>query len=168
MIRDPRATLHSQSHVGEFKLQDLANASKAFCKRVLDDLKRGDRVSTLYPGRTLRARYEDLATEPVEFAERLLAFSGLAMDDVLRQYVRNITSAGLPDSCAICTTRSDSRKTAMRWRYRVNLKNSILIDVNCKDVYKQMGYLPFHAQQDLLNLTLPSFVDASKVSGLWK
>ena len=168
LIRDPRATLRSQAAVGEFKwMTDLHNASKVFCKRVLDDINESDRLRTLYPSRSLRIRYEDLATKPLHFAEKLLAFAGLAMDDVLRKYVWNITSAGLPDNCVICTTRNDSRRTAAKWRTMVDLQSSMLIDINCADIYQRVGYLPFVEKQALKNWSVPSFVDPSKVPGLW-
>ncbi|KAK7089270.1 hypothetical protein V1264_024795 [Littorina saxatilis] len=167
LIRDPRGTLRSQSRVGEFKPKDIVAASKKLCDRVLNDLKEGEKLKTLHKGRVLTVRYEDIATEPLKFAQKLLHFAGLNMDKTLRQYVWNITSAGLPDNCVICTTRNDSKKTALNWRTKMDFQTTKIVDSSCQEVYRRMGYLPLAKREELLNLTIPSFVDVSNVPGVW-
>lgn len=167
LVRDPRATLRSQTTVGEFKRWEVGNFSREFCQRVLEDLKEAEQLKTLYPGRVFTVRYEDLAMEPIESAETLLSTVGLKMDLSLRQYIWNITSAGLKDGCTICSQRNDSRVTSSSWRWKYEFSSTSVIDVNCKDVYERTGYLLLRTAADLKNLSVPAYVNKMKVPGLW-
>ncbi|KAK7492743.1 hypothetical protein BaRGS_00016048 [Batillaria attramentaria] len=167
LLRDPRGTLRSQASVAEFKWNDLNNASRLFCDRVYRDLQEAERLKTLFPGRVLTARYEDLATDPMAFAEKLLTFAGLTFSPKLRDYVWKITSSGLSDGGARSTVRNNSQATANSWRKKVAFSDSSVIDTNCLEVYKRTGYLAFPMEVFLKNLTFPSFVDHKRVPGLW-
>ncbi|XP_076455612.1 uncharacterized protein LOC143290183 [Babylonia areolata] len=99
-----------------FTTHPLNETSKHFCQRVLADLQQAEKMKTLFPGRVLSIRYEDLAKDPLLMTQKVLAFAGLDMDEELRHYVWSITSAGLPVRCRYCTTRSSSKRTASLWR----------------------------------------------------
>ena len=115
-------------------------------------------------------RYEDLATEPLKFAEQLLSFAGLRMSAKLRQHVWNVTNVGgppCPDE--YCTSTKDSRKLVTKWRRQLGFGSASAIDVSCEGVYRRMGYFPLPTNQSLLNLTVPAFAaNASDVPGLWE
>nr|KAG5696987.1 hypothetical protein BaRGS_008449 [Batillaria attramentaria] len=122
LLRDPRGTLRSQRRFGSFKFEDEGSNARWFCQRVLEDLSVSKQLKSAYPGRVLTVRYEDLAMKPLVFAERLLGFAGLKMDKQLEEYVLNITSRGLGDSCVICTQRNDSVRAASEWRQNINFR----------------------------------------------
>ncbi|ESO92072.1 hypothetical protein LOTGIDRAFT_89270, partial [Lottia gigantea] len=87
-------------------------------------------------------RYEDISEKPIKATENLYEFLGLKISQDIKDYIWNITSAGLPDNCVICTTRNNSVATAYKWRHLLEHSLVKIIDNTCSDVYKQMGYVP--------------------------
>ncbi|XP_076438080.1 carbohydrate sulfotransferase 1-like [Babylonia areolata] len=168
LVRDPRSTLRSRKMAGRrFFAGRPSESARLFCQQVLADLQQAEKMKTLFPGRMLTVRYEDLAMDPLVMAQKVLSFVGLAMDEELRHYVWNITSAGLPNACRYCTTRTSSKETAMRWRTAESLGFYKMIDGNCEEVYRRMGFVPFFTTERLRDLNVSSFLQYSKVPGLW-
>ncbi|KAL8608916.1 hypothetical protein ACOMHN_009777 [Nucella lapillus] len=159
LLRDPRATLRSQRAKGMFKKRDITRISHRFCQRVLYDLRHADTLRRTFPGRVILARYEDLADEPIRMPEKLFEFTGLKSRNVrLREYIWKLTSAGLPDNSLGFTQRRSSKETAQLWRKRLDFVSSRVIDKNCEDVYKHLGYLPLCTEADLKNVSVPAYV----------
>nr|KAG5691705.1 hypothetical protein BaRGS_029470 [Batillaria attramentaria] len=141
--------------------------SKTFCKRVLQDAQVADKLTATYPGRVLRVRYEDLASEPLNFAEKMLGFAGLTLNDGLRGYIWNITMAGNTSRGVLRNERSNSTETSMEWRLKFDFNSTSTIDNNCREVYQRFGYLPLKTKRDLVDLGVPSVLGYAKVHGLW-
>ncbi|XP_076455708.1 carbohydrate sulfotransferase 6-like [Babylonia areolata] len=160
LLRDPRATLRSQRAKGMFRKEDIPAVSSRFCRNVLTDARRADRLAAEFPGRVTLARYEDLTDEPIRMSETLFEFVGLRTrdDGLLHEYIWNLTSAGLPDNSLSFTQRRNSKETAEVWRRRLDLESSRVIDDNCGAVYRRLGYLPLLTESDLKNVSVPSYV----------
>ncbi|KAK7092537.1 hypothetical protein V1264_008268 [Littorina saxatilis] len=168
LVRDPRPVLRSQRSKGMFRTQDLAKVSGQFCKQVLRDLDEAEKLKIAHPRHVMTARYEDLANEPIRFAEKLLAFADLRTDVQLRQYIWNLTSAGIPDNVLSFNQRQSSRQTANYWRETLEFSSASVIDENCWEVYKRIGYLPFSTEESLRNLTVRSYLDMkNSITRLW-
>nr|KAG5703751.1 hypothetical protein BaRGS_009549 [Batillaria attramentaria] len=167
LVRDPRGTLRSQRIYGKFKPSETDQFSKTFCKRVLQDAQVADKLTATYPGRVLRVRYEDLASEPLNFAEKMLGFAGLTLNDGLRGYIWNITMAGNTSRGVLRNERSNSTETSMEWRLKFDFNSTSTIDNNCREVYQRFGYLPLKTKRDLVDLGVPSVLGYAKVHGLW-
>ncbi|XP_076442693.1 carbohydrate sulfotransferase 1-like [Babylonia areolata] len=90
LVRDPRGILNSRQVTG-IGLSSGETAGE-LCSRVLQDVRDSVPVRTMYPGRILTVRYEDLTADPLGYAEHLLKFTGLDFSPEHRQYVWNITS----------------------------------------------------------------------------
>ncbi|XP_050406177.1 carbohydrate sulfotransferase 1 [Patella vulgata] len=154
LIRDPRGTLRSQQTVGEFKIKDAINATVKFCSRVIDDLKASTELYKVFPGRIKTVRYEDIAEAPIKATDEIYKFIGLNMTSSIRDYIWNITSAGHPDNCVICTTRNSSIATAYKWRQKLKFDVVTMIDNVCSTVYNKLGYLPLKNVNDMKNMKI--------------
>ncbi|KAK6182856.1 hypothetical protein SNE40_010445 [Patella caerulea] len=154
LIRDPRGTLRSQQRVGEFKVKDAINATIKFCSRVIGDLKASTEMNKIFPGRIKTVRYEDIAETPIKATDDIYKFIGLNMTSSIRNYIWNITSAGHPDNCVICTTRNSSIATAYKWRQKLTFDMVTKIDKVCSTVYSRLGYLPLKNENDMKNMKI--------------
>ncbi|XP_046572022.1 carbohydrate sulfotransferase 1-like [Haliotis rubra] len=165
LVRDPRATLMSRIRLSQLSWRKVnvvehhVRASFSHCGMVLRDVRDAVRLSKLYPGRVGILLYEKLIENPTSMTELIYDFLDLQLTPNIASYVHNITGAGLPDSCPLCTTRKNSTETANRWRLDLSLDSVMQIDQNCLPLYDQLGYLPFKTAADLVNTNLPSWLE---------
>ena len=142
LIRDPRATLHSQLRLGmcSSKHGGVIGCSLSFCERHEKDLKEGDDLSSGYPGRLIRVFYENIARRPIEASKLLFNFTGAAYTSHVQGYVYNITLAGNPNNCAICTTRSNSSAHIDSWKRKINTVLLNEIENRCNFILRRYNY----------------------------
>ncbi|XP_012946106.1 carbohydrate sulfotransferase 4, partial [Aplysia californica] len=150
LVRDPRGMFRSQRSVADIKWGELPKESKLRCNRIMKDIHESVQLSERFPKRILTVRYEDIAERPQESAEQMYSFVGLRMTDRLRSYIHNITYAGRPDDCTICATRSNSTRTAYKWREGLDFASVRTIDQSCAQVYDVMGFRPYEKEEDVL------------------
>ncbi|XP_071103182.1 carbohydrate sulfotransferase 1-like [Haliotis cracherodii] len=158
LIRDPRATLRSQKSVGEFSWDSLDIHAEKLCQRAKRDFDVSSKMKSLYPGRILTLRYEDLAERPFVMTEQIYRFIGLDLTPSIRDYVQNITNAS-DKACVnirLCT-RKKSTKIISKWRTSLSYNQVSAIDNICEPLYKVMGYLPVNNEQNLHNLSVPMY-----------
>lgn len=159
LIRDPRGSLHSQSRVGQFLWRDrenLINSSINHCNRVYEDLVICKELKQKYPNQILTVRYEEIAEYPQTSSEYLYNFLGIEMLDKIRKYIWEITFAGKAQNCQICTTRTNATETAYKWRSRMKFEEAEVVQKECAQVFKEMGYREYHSKEELLDEKLPS------------
>ncbi|XP_048238964.1 carbohydrate sulfotransferase 1-like [Haliotis rufescens] len=165
LIRDPRATLMSRIRLAQLSwrkfdvVQHHVKVSFSHCGLVLRDVRDAVRLSKRYPGRVGILLYEKLIENPTYMTQLIYDFLDLKLTPNIANYVYNITEAGFPDSCPLCTTRKNSTETANRWRHDLSLDSVMQIDQNCFPLYEQLGYLPFKTYGDLLNTNVPSWLE---------
>lgn len=167
LVRDPRGTLNSRSKGLKFKEKRVKGHAGLLCSHILQDIQTGEELKVRYPGRVMTARYEDLAMEPLARARQLFSFAGLDLDAATKDYILNITSRGLKDTCALCTQRANSTVTASKWRRQLSFQKVSAIDSLCGGVYEKMGYLPLTSNTDLKKETVAAFIHPARVPGLW-
>lgn len=159
LIRDPRGCLTSQNNMGEFEWEDLETSAAKVCRRIDRDLILSQRFVTLFPNRVLTVRYEDITEHPIEAAEFLYNFVGLSMTDTIRNYIWGITNARRADNCAICTTRNNSKMTAYKWRQKINFSQVQVIQHQCAEVIRKLGFRNITNESQLTNLTFSTKID---------
>lgn len=156
LLRDPRGSLKSQSEMGQFEWEKLDTTVDYHCRRIAEDLTLAKGLNRRFPKRILTVRYEEIAEYPQEAAEYMYNFIGLKLTDNIRKYIWKITSAGNKPNCNICTTRSNSKETAYKWRDKISYDDAQLIQDTCSKMFDIAGYRPFHNKNDLVNRNITS------------
>ena len=118
LVRDPRATLISQSKLGMCKEAKggIYGCTDKVCSQIENDLIEEEKIREEYPDRIFTVFYNQIARHPVKLASQLMSFIGAEFTDNAQSYVFNITSAGRNDTCIICTTRSNSTEHIEHWK----------------------------------------------------
>lgn len=139
LIRDPRATLMSQSRFSMCGEQHGGNngCASLLCKRQEKDLLEEESISTRYPHRLKIFLYEDIAARPIETARKLFEFIGTTFTPKAKEYILNITSANKTDNCNICTTRSNSKEHINAWRKKITNEFRKIIEQRCSYILQR-------------------------------
>jgi hypothetical protein len=114
-------------------------------------------------------RYEDIAMNPVPFARSLLGIAGLTLYAELEDYIRNVTQAEPRDNSkpqGIKVHVTNSTHEAFLWRENYDYRTRVrLVDEACEKVYWLAGYLPLANLTATRDLTVPSILPLSQITG---
>ena len=143
LIRDPRATLTSQSRFGMCKSSygGQYGCSNTLCTKVEDNVLEEESIAIAHPGRILTVHYEDIASNPVDTSRKLFDFIGTTFSKEVEEYIINITMAGNPDGCNICSTRSNSKRHIDEWRTKIEPSFQSIIEQRCNYVLRRYKYI---------------------------
>ncbi|XP_045208977.2 carbohydrate sulfotransferase 1-like [Mercenaria mercenaria] len=142
VVRDPRATLWSQSHF-HMCLADGGGryrCSKNLCGRMEDDIAESHRLSKTYPNRIMTLKYEDLAKQPIEISQKMYDFISVPMTSETKMYVYNKTKAGNKNDCEICSTRANSSAHIDYWKHFIDPDFLDIINTRCDFVLRHFQY----------------------------
>ncbi|XP_059158396.1 carbohydrate sulfotransferase 1-like isoform X2 [Physella acuta] len=170
LVRDPRATLYSQSQVfRDFDWKtEVHNVSTGHCKVLEEDLSQAERLSALYPGRVKAIRYEEGAMDPYNYTRRIYEFLGLDLNEAVLDYIRNITNSTADvkqTQKAYSIVKNNSTLAMNRWRYGAGFASVKVTDRNCGHLYSKLGYKFVRSQRDLESDR--SLVDRPEPGGLF-
>ncbi|XP_059149649.1 carbohydrate sulfotransferase 1-like [Physella acuta] len=170
LVRDPRATLYSQSQVfRDFDWKtEVHNVSTGHCKVLEEDLSQAERLSALYPGRVKAIRYEEGAMDPYNYTRRIYDFLGLDLNEAVLDYIRNITNSTADvkqTQKAYSIVKNNSTLAMNRWRYGAGFASVNVTDRNCGHLYSKLGYKFVRSQRDLESDR--SLVDRPEPGGLF-
>lgn len=142
LVRDPRATLKSQGTFGMCSAArgGMYGCTNKFCTRLENDLIEVDSLSKKYPGRLKTVFYEDIASKPIETARKMFHFIGSNFTPKAEEYVFNITLAGNPNNCGICTTRTNSSEHIDSWKTSMRPESQRIIEERCHFVLRHYNY----------------------------
>ncbi|KAL4224922.1 hypothetical protein ACF0H5_015618 [Mactra antiquata] len=142
LVRDPRATLFSQSKLGKCgeKKGGRPGCTNRFCTRVELDVLEEEKLSKKYPGRIMPVFYQDIAKEPLKTSQKLYDFIGAEFTQAAQEYVYNITMAGNPNNCAICTTRSNSSEHIDTWKERMDPLFREIVNERCNYIIQRYNF----------------------------
>ena len=142
LVRDPRATLTSQDFLGECSLKKGGHVgcTDKYCSRLENDLKESEVLTKTYPDRVHTLLYEDMASSPIETTRKLYNFIGTTSTSKVEDYVFNITLAGNPDNCVICTTRSNSSAHIDAWKNKIKQDFLDIIEKRCSHILRHLNY----------------------------
>ena len=143
LVRDPRATLTSQSRFGmcNQKYGGQFGCTEKVCSKVEDNIREEKSIAREYPGRIQTLMYEDLASNPIETSKKLFKFIGTTFSKAAEEYIINITMAGNPDGCSICSTRSNSTLHIDKWRTKIKPSFQNIIETICIFVLRRYNYI---------------------------
>ena len=162
LIRDPRGMLLSQKRVGDINnWNNIKAEANHRCSRILKDIEESAALVSTFPGRVLSVRYEDIAEHPVLSTNLMYKWLGLDMTDQLKEYITN-TTHGSADGCAICTVRKNATWTAYRWKEVLDWRSISVIQQQCVQLMRHMGFRIYQSKQQLAALPVPKHEDYSK------
>ena len=143
LVRDPRATLQSRRQVGmcEKIHGGTYGCASEHCRRQENDLIEADAISSRHPDRLLRVFYEDIAANPIETSRKMYDFIGSPFTPLVKDYIFNITLAGNPDNCAICTTRKNSSQHIDLWKKDISPDFLSIIEERCSYILRRYNYI---------------------------
>lgn len=148
LVRDPRATLRSQTERGKcpVKAGGVVGCAKLHCASVWDDTSAKQR-STFDSERVLTIKYEDIALKPIETAKRMYSFVGLPFDSDTEKYVYGVTLGGNISDCKVCQLKwqigssSDTSKDHIdSWKSSKSLSWVKSVQNACSTVMRHYKY----------------------------
>lgn len=158
LVRDPRATLKSQSRFGIVKLRFLHENATNFCNRVYTDITVAKNTPTIATSRYFPISYENLAMYPIQMAVGVYRFLGISINENIMTYVHNITMGGT--SCGtsrvsklMCTKSANSSAEAGKWRLTIPYSFVSVVDSACSLLYSVLGLRSVPSEIHLRNLS---------------
>jgi hypothetical protein len=145
LVRDPRATLFSQSH---FHMCLVTNGGRQrctnnLCGRLEKDVLEVDSVDISHPGRVMTIKYEDLAQRPIETSQIMYDFIGVPMSPKTKRFIYYKTMAGIDNDCSICSTRRNSSAHIAFWKRQIDREFLDIINSRCDYILKRFQYDKF-------------------------
>lgn len=139
LMRDPRATLRSQRSFGMCPLLEggMYGCTNRFCTRVENDIIQADTLAKIHPGRLATVLYEHIASKPIETSRKMFKFIGTIFTSQAQEYIFNITSAGKPDNCGICTTRTNSSEHIYEWMEKLKPESIRIVEDRCNYIIRR-------------------------------
>lgn len=156
LARDPRGSLTSQINLNISTWDKINSTSRRFCTRILKDLYYTKYLNSVNPQRAKILSYENLAENPLDTAHRLYDFVHMPKYDYVMNYITKLTKSGRKSRNPFGNVRANSTKTAYWWRDRIDFKDALTVDENCRNVYNELGYYSFNSEEDLRNHFLPT------------
>lgn len=156
-LRDPRATLISQSKVfRNFNFEkEIKKMSEVHCSMLEDDLKEAERLNRLFPGQVKALRYEESVMDTYSYTKDVYNFLQLQYNDVIASHIANITNArNDPPSYDIeySVIRKNSSSAMNRWRQFASFNQVLEVDKICGHLYGKLGYKFVNSRNDLLRM----------------
>ncbi|XP_061139373.1 carbohydrate sulfotransferase 1-like isoform X3 [Syngnathus typhle] len=170
LVRDPRAILASRitAFSDQFRAWKIWNATgrqpryvdlsqiTSTCQDMVASAEAGLARPAWLKGRYLLVRYEDLAFNPKDMADKIYQFIGLELEDRVQTWIRRNTNSNVfapfDWNYKYSTTR-DSRMTAASWRLRLDHNIVRTVQNLCNDTLALLGYKLVHSTVQLRNLS---------------
>jgi len=102
LVRDPRSTMKSQTHRGVCPIRSggIPGCAKRHCANVWDNTQTQNKSN--YRDRILTIKYEDIAMNPIETAQKMYDFVDLEFNESVKKYVYEVTLGGDRTECKVC------------------------------------------------------------------
>lgn len=144
LLRDPRATLKSQSRFGVVRTEHLQDNATKFCNRVYNDITIARQTASIASGRYFPISYENLAKYPFEMARKVYDFLEMDVNANMTSRVEKLTMA--EKTCGesriaktMCTKSSNSSADADKWRRTIPYHFVSVVDNACHMLYSIVG-----------------------------
>ena len=110
---------------------ELWKEAELYCKQLNEDILLRKSLEQRYPGRFLEVIFEDLATEPVSLAHKVVQFLGLQWDDNLDVWLEQHTT-GKKKGMGVAR---NSARVVDKWRRKMNNDTISKINSVCQNLY---------------------------------
>ncbi|XP_014667929.1 PREDICTED: carbohydrate sulfotransferase 1-like [Priapulus caudatus] len=155
LVRDPRGMIASwMGGRGVTSMRD----SSWLCRGMLADVRAGETLARSSPHAYMRLRYEDLAARPLATARRMYTFVGMAMSDATMRWIRDNTNNETSVLFAAKERRNgqfrrNSTATSLAWRTRMRPPLIHVIENNCHELLKLVGFQLTSSHATSTNIT---------------
>lgn len=154
LLRDPRATLYSQSFFGMVNKDTSQEYATMFCRRVYDDLTTAKHTSSLQSSRYFSISYEHLAKYSLESTKNLYNFLEIDFNASVVSRLENLTKAEKTcDESVLCTKSFNSSAEADKWRLSIPYSFVHTVDSVCHMLYSIVGLQSIPDEYHLRNLS---------------
>lgn len=141
LVRDPRATLLSQSRLGRCSLSGGRPACvNNLCRRLENDVLEEEKMLRDYPHRVLPILYEDIANRPIEMSKAMYNFIGYDFTKTVEEFVMNITSSGKEKPGPYSTRRGNSSEHIDTWKSDMDSDFIKLVQERCNYIIRRYNY----------------------------
>ena len=142
LVRDPRAVLQSQSHLGKCNTGHggIEGCTNRLCIDLENNLVEEELIMRDYPNRILPVLYEEIAKHPIETSQKLYEFAGYEFTDTIKEYVFNTTLAGEGNTYSYSTKRSNSSEHVDNWKNTMNQEFRNYVQTRCNYIIKHYKY----------------------------
>lgn len=158
LLRDPRATLKSQSRFGVVRTEYLQENATKFCNRVYNDITIARQTTSIASGRYFPISYENLAKYPLEMATKVYNFLEMDVNANMASRVEKLTMS--EKTCGesriaktMCTKSSNSSADADKWRRTIPYHFVSVVDNACQMLYSIVGLQSIPDEVHLRNLS---------------
>lgn len=142
LVRDPRPMLWSWKRMKQ--CEDDYGGSLActnrLCSRLENDIQEVMSSDENIKSRIKTVFYEDFARNPLDTAKDLYDFIGYDFTDDVRDFVYNLTMAGLGDNMPFNTQRANSSAHINDWKTYIEKDFLEIIQTRCDKVLKYLNY----------------------------
>jgi len=154
LLRDPRATVKSQSKFGVVRMNFLQEDVMRYCNRVYKDVAMVEEYNNKYPNKIKTVFYEDIAKDPIGEFKSIYDFIGMKFTNVVENKIRSMTSSGVDhENCgALCTHKSNSSDQAHAWRKNIQMEIVKTVDNSCQPLYSKLRYKKVANEEELRNI----------------
>ena len=141
LMRDPRAQFQSRLTVSDFNLRGVQSYNERFCARGHKDITLRNELSQLYPQSFFGLHYEDLAHEPLKYAELVYRFvNNRTVPAGVKRWLTKSTLSKNNSEARFGTSRKNSSKTAEAWKGEMTEEIKKQIDGVCSNYYDISDY----------------------------
>lgn len=158
LLRDPRATLKSQSRFGIVKTNHLEENATKFCNRVYEDITLARQSPSIGSNRYFPISYENLAKSPKEMSARVYSFLDMDVTANMTMHIEKMTMADR--TCGesriaktMCTKSANSSADAEKWRQTIPYSFAAVVDSACSMLYSIVGLRSVPDEEHLRNLS---------------
>ena len=142
LLRDPRGMLLSRMKY--LKNTDLLKNSDSACRRILHDISLRKQLELTYQDTFLEVKYEDLATNPLDWLNKIYNHLGLQVTEKLRTWLiqRTHSSSTAINKNKNAITRSNATDTAFAWKSILSAeqRNAVESAASCKELIEILNY----------------------------
>ena len=143
LVRDPRGIVNSRVATRELSAtsgKKLQKEAEVLCHRMAFDTLLYEDLVSRFPLNFLRLHYEDIATQPMEQAERIYKFiRDISLPDTVRAFIQKSMHASNNDG-SYGTSRKNATATAFSWRTKLPAHEIAGINSVCGSVIQKLNY----------------------------
>lgn len=148
LVRDPRPVIQSRMDTfgelaqgnGEkqsvFTEEDVSRAARELCNSYLRNTRAG--LADQFKGKYRIVRYEDLASDPLAFAERIYKFVGLRFTQEIRDYITKSSNGNVVQGKYEVVR--NTAEVLEKWKTTMDPRHVKAVQEECKELFDVFGY----------------------------
>ncbi|MFT7812448.1 carbohydrate sulfotransferase 1-like [Arapaima gigas] len=169
LVRDPRGILCSRIRTFGFNgnLWNMWRESgqkpkslnmgpmKEICNNFFSSTNTALKQPSWLKGRYMLVRYEDLALDPIHWAQKLLSYTGISQDNRVFSWLQSTINGGnkVLTNKAFGTVRNSAAE-AEDWRLKLPYVVTTYTQDLCRQTLEQLGYKTVSSREELTNMSL--------------